>query len=145
MKDTSPTFSIKLVDFLDCLLGTTDKQEVKAHIAELVEIVAKDKQLCFVEWPDEVNLISKPRIWRWKDWITANDRIERQRLYSHQQRVKRFIFEANVRMVASFCRSYFLMDEGKATETAFTLVKNEKMVAIRNIGCKKLITKEEEL
>lgn len=141
-----PSFQITLEDFLNSHLGSDHSRPIPQHLAEIVEIISKDLLVCYVQWPDQYSPhLDGPILWRYKYWYDDNERIMRARKRSEDERIKRFIFEANVRLVARFCKTHFGQDDNWSSVTAFSLMKKGNMKAIKALGIEKLIETEEEL
>lgn len=141
-----PSFQISLEDFLDSHLADAHSRPIPHHIAEIVEILAKDRLLCYVQWPDKYSPhLDGPVLWRYKYWAEDFERTMRARKRSEDERVKRFIFEANVRLVARFCKTQFGQDDNWSSVTAFSLMKKGNMNAIKALGIESLIEREDQL
>lgn len=146
MKPTNPSFQITLQEFLDLHLGELHSRPLPVNLAEVIEAITKGKSLVHIQWLDENgDALSQPVIWYYKYWADSVERFNRQKAYSHQQRVKRFLFEANVRIVARACKEYFKMDENWSQMTAYSLVKGNKLKQIQVIGVPRLLEREDEL
>lgn len=142
-----PNINLPLSQIVKLILRDDFERDIPTPLAEIIEILAKDTLICHVQWNDKYNPdLTGPKLWLYQAWATHSDRWERAKKKSEEERVKRFIFEANVRIVTKACKAYLNLDDNWGTSTAFALLKQNRMIAIEAIcGKNKLITKEEEL
>ena len=149
MKKNSPlTITIPLEDLYDCILGHEKRgvQSIPLETASLLHELVKHGTAYKVEFSDQWGeALECPLFWSYKEWSESNQRYEKQKNYSQRERIKSFIFDANIKIVSKYLIKELLYEEESAVALAYSLLKGQKYGNIRAIGIKKLITKEEEL
>lgn len=147
MKDQDPPITIPhLSQFISILLGDSHSHPIPANIAEIVEVLAEGTCLCAIQWPDSNSPhLRTPLLWNYGAWLTSTEKWQKASNYSREQRVKRHIQEANIRLVARACKFELGQDDHFAQLTAFSLVTKNRLAAIRELGITKLIEREDEL
>ena len=151
MKKEEPKLTVNLYEFCTIYLGGADSRSLESiiHLVEPIEILLKkaDTQLFFIQHPSPHDLaIFYPVLWSYPKWKESCELWERQKAYSEEQRVLRYILDENVRRVSKALQEteWILLDEEHATPCAYSLVKNKREKAIKLLGVK-LVTKKEEL
>lgn len=148
--DKEPSFNITLSEFLLSHLREDFSIPISHRLGEIVESISRDKLLCHVQWKDHDGvLLHSPVLWRYKYWVESVDKWVDNKKKSEQERVRHFIFLANVKIVTKLCMTYMLMDEHRANELALNVVRYNKpkfYEMLKLLGAEvKLITKEDEL
>lgn len=96
----------------------------------------------------KVDLDSSPsRIWWYSEWKTNQDIREKQRIYSENERIKRWLLTANIAMVAKAIVKKSKVSQNCAEAMAYTLVKNPDSGTVLSyfFGVNKLKEKVEEI
>jgi hypothetical protein len=86
-----------------------------------------------------------PVLWQWKEWYDSSEKWKRDKDRSEKDRVRRWIAEANTKIIAKRLMLVYEFDEAQAFTTASRLLRQGKLGNIRALGVNKLVTKEEEL
>ena len=138
------TITINLLDYLDDFLGENHSRPVRKYIAEILEVKLKDKLIIYVQRSDENGReLSQPILWQYKYWAESQDRERRAKIRSENERIARFLLEENVKLVARACITYFNMDISCAQATAFSIIKNNKQAALKELSVTLYKTLEE--
>lgn len=157
MNNTELTITLPISTLVDLALGIRKKNghteqmwnsiEIPPLLAEIIEAKTGNKNNCYIQHADEMSPhLDWPLLWELSAWHIEYDSWMRQKIHSDKERVKRFIFEANVKIIARAIMELLGSDNFESCKlTAFSLLKNNKMGNIRAIGVTKLITREEEL
>lgn len=147
MKKEEPQITTDLREYIDIFLGDSHYREHKyPKTAEIIEIKARNTFICYIQWKDEYDKpLRLPVVWSYAAWADSEERRARAKKRSEEQRVERFIFEANTKIVAKACERYFNMDNTMATATAISMLRGKKVTAIKEVGVNKLIESESEL
>ncbi len=142
-----PDVTLKLSQVLQAYLGEQHSVTIPPDVAFIIEAKSKGLLTCYIQWTDEFSSpLDMPILWWYKNWKESCELYDRQKAYSHKQRIERFLLEANVKDVAyQLMQPPFLMDNSHAQATAFSWVKNRKTNKLKAIGINKLKEKEEEL
>jgi len=147
MKKPPDTITLPLDEYLEDTLGENHSVPIRASVAEILDIKLKNRLTYYVQWPDKYNPdLKRPLLWRYKAWIESVDLWERQRKRANDERVARFIFEANVKLVAKQITYKYNMPIERSTLCALSIIKCKTMhLKVAQCGVKKLIEKESEL
>ena len=86
-----------------------------------------------------------PVLWRQDDWQRSKNNYDRQKAYSEKMRVESFIRKTNEENVLKLLCNDFGFDESTGAQFAAKLVRTGSVAALKELGLKKVITKEEEL
>lgn len=147
MQSTEELITIPLKDYVRAVLGHTqlfNQRPIPSHIAEIIIAKTKNSRLCYIQLEDELgNQLESPVLWDFKSWKDSQELWEKQKAYSHRQRVARFILDANVRRVKKVLIEY--MEPEFAEATAYQLCAKRAMGKLAVFGITKLIEREEEL
>lgn len=160
----NPKITIYLKDFLDSHLGRREDgshmwycRPVDDNIASVIEHLTGNKHTCYIEHFDSTSevverpldslpLPGKPILWEYSAWVSHSVRWQLSQQRSNKERIQRFIFEQNVKIIAKKFMEFCCVDNLEvAKATAYSMLKNGMYGNIRALGVKKLITKEEEL
>lgn len=140
-----PSFEISLTDFLAILLREDHCTEISPKLASIVEVLSANKCICHVQWTSFTGeRLSSPLLWRYKYWIDSSEKWLESKRRSEEARVKKYIFDANIRRLSRAYVAQFNMDETKATDLSITILSRNLVGGVRLVGVK-LITKESEL
>jgi hypothetical protein len=147
MKPPKDTITLPLDEYLADLLGENHSVPIRANVAEILDIKLKGKCTYHIQWPDAYNPdLRKPLLWSYAAWVESVELWERQRKRSHDERVARFMFEENVRILARHLVWKYCMTEDRAPLCALSIMKcATKDLKVSQCGIKKLITSEDEL
>lgn len=148
MKD--PDINIKLKELVDAKLGTLDSASISEDLAFKISVVLKANPECFncaIQWPhSELDPeLTTPILWRYQPWIDSQEKWQRVKRWSEEQRKIRFIFEANCNLVSKALIRYLGWERDRANTLAYSLLKSERWLVIKEIGVQKLITTIEEI
>ena len=97
----------------------------------------------FEEW--DGTPLTLPVLWSYPEWYESRTNYKRLKDKSEKERVAKWIFEANVKIIARAIMEQEVLSPDQARAVAYIWLKGGKMGKIRAVGVKKLITKEEEL
>lgn len=115
MKQDKPTIEIYVSDFIQSHLGISINKEtgqieqgqhvyasrpILPYIAEILFAKFQNKSVCYIEFPTDVSAYRTPILWAWNDWIMSSDRESRIKEYSRMERIRRFILEKNMHIIA---------------------------------------------
>lgn len=147
-ESTYITLSVK--SFIDVALGRSywHDRPLPPDVGEILLLITRNSPEfgCFIQTRDEFNQpLSEPVLWKYSAWSDSHERYVRQKKRSEEERVKRFIFEANVNTVAKRIAAVLGVTGDAGRMTAIQLVRANKQGTLRFLGVNKLITKEEEL
>jgi len=147
MSKHNNTITLHFATFIELTLGARHCRELPNYeLGLIVQEMVKDETLFKVQFEDhEGSPLVYPILWYYRDWHDSLANYKRQKAWSHKERVKRFIQEANIKIVARHLVMEYSYDEDRAKTQACHLVSLGKFGSIRAIGVKKLVTKEEEL
>lgn len=98
---------IVLSDFVTILLGNSEWQHCPLYIAEKIQEVDTDNQYTFVELPNALNGLDRPKVWNIKDWKQSYERLQKRRQLSE--------LENKVHAIYSECRNRALVHLVKLT------------------------------
>ena len=149
LEDNSITVDLR--EFIYCILG--DDQDglmcrpIHPNVALILAHKVNQTQKWHVEFDDrEGNPKEFPVLWRWSEWKTDSETYARRKKCSEEDRVNRFIKEANMRkFVKSIMKSHSLT-EGQARRIAHNLLsKDADMSVLSFFGIDKKITTIEEV
>ncbi len=146
MKDQLIT--LPLVSFIKSHLGYGhwECRPIPKEIGMIIVALTKNERLAYVQWLDEQNdPLEEPILWDYAHWVASAERHKRAKDYSHKQRVKRFLLEANTLIVGKAYQEFSGVDGEAALVTARMLLEKEKYRQIKVFCREKLLTKEEEL
>lgn len=147
-ESTYITLSVR--SFVNVALGNNywNDRPLPPDIGELLLLITNNNPEfgCFIQTSDEFNQpLSEPVLWKYSAWSDSHERYMRQKKRSEEDRVRRFIFEANVNTVAKRIAIVLGISGDAGRMTAIQLVRTNKQGTLRFLGVNKLITKEEEL
>ena len=148
MKEKSDIFiTLPLNDFISILLREDESFSVSNKLGLAIDALSKDQLLVHVQWVSfEGKALSSPLVWRYKEWVASSQKDAIAKKRSADERLAKFIFDANMRKVSrALMRSPHMMDESFAISTAFGLIKNNRIGVIKHLLGVELITKESEL
>lgn len=146
-RDKEPSLTLPISKITDLILGQGywDSVLIDEELAEAILIVTKNEKFCYIEMPDEFNLLTQPKLWRLGKWQDAHETFMRQKRWSDRQRSLRNIQDYNVKIVAKvLVRDYYKTEEN-AKDTALGLVSRNKLQQIKALGVEKLVTDEKEI
>jgi len=139
---------------VDDLLGESDFVEIKQQTAEIILLVCKNKESfdVHIQSPldrNNVTLYNKPitkwRLWRLHYWRISTERWLKDKRREDDERNARFLFEANVKMIANRIKCNLGADENVALITATRWLRKEQWGNITFCGVKKLYTNVKEI
>ena len=137
----------------ELLLGV-DHRPISTEIANIIYSHFQNKTSYFVEyerWDDPRSenptsiLLERPNLWRFDNYLQSSEKWKSARNWSEQERIKRWIAEANVKIVSAGLVRLWQFDEERAHILAYRLVHANKWGNIKALGIMKRITKKEEL
>lgn len=135
-KSDEPSFNITLSEFLDSHLRTDFCTLISKRIGEIIEVLAKDKLICHVQWTDyDGKKLAQPMLWRYKYWVESTDRYAAAKERAEQEREKRFIFNRNLEILTDACQATMMLDDKWAKDIALSiLLKNKtKMLQVLEV------------
>ena len=144
------TITLPLNDFIWCLLGDNVTGSPCTTITEQTAIILqhhlKDSLVWKVEFCDkEGNKLDKPYLWRYTDWKSSSDTYHRQKLYAHNERIKRWLKDKNIDNLAKCIMKSTKMSIEQARPIAATVFEKGNMEVLNFLGLNRLVTKESEL
>lgn len=157
MSTPIPSFQITLGAFLESHLEDKDGNDIEhrelTHSVFIVDEcikVAKQRGLLWAHlqthsWEGEE--LDVPVLWRYKAWIKENEHQKELKRISIEERITRFIRDANVRIIAKALKEeiYWSHTDEQRTMIALQLLKQNNKAVLTAIGVEKLVTKESEL
>ena len=84
-------------------------------------------------------------MWDYAAYMNSSDLWRRQKDYSHKDRVKVWLREANIKIAIRAIKLSLDFDDEKASSFAYKLVTMNKKHQLRALGMTKFLTREEEL
>jgi hypothetical protein len=148
MKD--PDITIKLRELVSSHLGSLDCLSITEDLAFKIGVILKanpDCYACSIQYPHSEYdpELNHPVLWQYQRWIESTEKWERAKRWSEEQRKLRFIFEANCNLVSKAITRYLGLERDRANALSYSLVKNNRVVILKEIGVDKLITTIEEI
>jgi hypothetical protein len=142
---------IELGRLLKLTLAGEDFRIIDADIAGAFYAICQNRVLCYVQRPDDNSVdilgrkINSYILWDIKAWRRDSTKTQNDRIKSEQERVTRWIFQANTAKIAKAL--YQLTGiEGKTAEImAMNMLHKQESKLIAKIGVKRLAEKEEDL
>jgi hypothetical protein len=154
-KKEQTLITIPLADFIQSLLqefksgdftSGLEKVRITKDIALILENCLKGTLTHKVEFNDwDGNPLEHPTLWRYDEWFHAYERDKRQKDYSEQERIKRWIEQKNVDNLTRVLMRKQSLSESFARPLAYRLVKSGNMEIMSFMGLNKLVEREEEL
>jgi hypothetical protein len=145
----SSTITLSLDSFIELALGSEKKgcRELPDYETGLIaNELYKDSTLYKIQFEEFDGCpLMYPKLWSYDEWYTSSTKYKRDKLRADIERVRGWIFDANVKIVTKHLVRELLFDEDRARANAYSLLTAKKYGNIRALGIKKLITKEEEL
>lgn len=142
--------TIPLKDLYWCLLGDDTSGSPCTKITNDIALVLAPRligsYLYHLQLLDhEGNKLPLPVLWRFDDWQKSKNNYDRQKAYSEKIRIESFIRKTNEEnLVRHLCKEYGF-DEYTAAPFASRLVRKGSVEALKGLGLKKVVTKEDEL
>jgi hypothetical protein len=114
---------IILRDFLEILLGTASCAGCPEYIAQKVRLLDPEEIFAHVEFPNDENELSKPRIWWAVEWRTSYTKYVRTKELSARER-QVYVLSGELRavIVKKLCAMTGLEEE-QAIKVAIPLIK----------------------
>lgn len=142
--------TLPIKEFLHLCLGRGywSDRPIPKQTAELIRAITKNSpesgyHIQFNSRAGEP--LNEPVLWSYSFWVQDNEKTMLQRAFSERQRNDRFVFEANVRLVARAYTKYTLVEGDLAQITAFQYVKKNMKAQMREIGVEKLFDNVNQL
>lgn len=150
MSPSNELITIPLKDLLWLLLGDDvsgyPNSRVPFPTADILAVRLKDNNLYHLQLDDNDGVpLPMPILWRMRDWISSEERYKKQKAYSDKLRVESFIRKSNEENVTRLLCQEFGFDINNAPMLASKLVRISSVTGLKELGLKKVITKEEEL
>lgn len=149
-----PLLTLVLQSYIDAVLGLNletgfyryESNSIPMEEAKNIFQLTKNQHSCHIEFKSlEGAPLQFPLLYTLQAWQNSAERFEKQKAYSHKQRIDKFIQEANVKIVMKTLDVHWGIEGITAEMTAHKLVTQKKWRQIAALGVKKLVTKEEEL
>lgn len=151
LQNITPLVSLPLDVLVHDLLGEAHYVSVSKLTAEIIFGHCKNKHTCYVQFPGDNDVdvlgrfISEPLLWSMSAWKSSVERAAKQRLRSEYDREQRFIFEANVKLVAKRLATFSGLEFEIAKLMAWRWLKDGQHDKIKAVGVVKLYTTIKEL
>lgn len=148
MKD--PDITIKLRELVSSHLGSLDCLSITEDLAFKIAVILKanpDCYACAIQYPHSEYdpELTTPVLWRYQRWIDSTEKWERAKRWSEEQRKLRFVFEANCNLVTKAIVKNLGLEKNRAIALSYSIVKNNRVVILQEIGINKLIASVEEI
>lgn len=147
-KDNELTITLPLSEYVRFHLGDGywHNRTISQTLAEIIFAKTKNLHTCYIQFVDEYDShLESPVLWDYGAWQDAHEHFMRNKRWAASERSKRNVFDANVKLALKYVKSYLLLEGDIANITAYSLVKNNKIGALRAMGCKKIYEREEEI
>ena|SRR5689334_3685857 len=147
---STPLVTFRLSSIVTDLLRGHDYVNVSQETAELLLVACKNQHTCHIQLPFHENLdifnqpITEPRLWAFNAWQASTERWLRQKKISDNERDKRNIFDANVKIVTKALLRISPINPDAAMMLARHALQTYPE-SIKAMGVKKLIEKVEEI
>ena len=141
--------TLKLQTLVDLCLRDAHSISIDKSTATLIFALTQNKHTCHVQFTDLEygdELVS-PVLWNLHQWRMSTDRWKQTKAWAEKEKIKDWIFKANVDRVAKYIgkKCPCLMGTDASRAIAYGLLKRNNIEGIRAIGCNKLIERQEEL
>ena len=118
---------------------------IDKSIADVIFAICRNEHTCYIEYPSEFSMRSSPILWAFNEWKQSNELNERIKKRAHDERVDRFLFVDNVKILAEAAVKKYGFTYAQAEAMALKWVKTGNKGALIITGVEKLKTKESEL
>ena len=147
MKKEIQTITLPLDEYLRDKLGDNHCVSIRSSTATIIEAKLKGNLTYKIQFPDRYSPdLEQPLLWRYSAWSESVELWERQRKRAHDDRVTRYLLDANIKIVARRLSDLYNMGTESATMIALSIVKDKTNMEkkTKHIGVV-ILTKESEL
>lgn len=150
MSHIIPNVSLPLDVLVNTILRDEHYVPVPDTVAEILFHHTKNNHTCYIQFPGDQDVdilgrfLTHPLLWSISAWRNSSERAMRARLRSQHEREQRFIFDANIKLVAKkMCTATGINFEICKLEARRWLLRKDSRV--HAVGVVKLYTTIEEL
>lgn len=138
--------TIPLSKFVALALRHDEHVEIDQQLAELIVLLTRNDDICYVQFPSLDNLdVKHPRLWRIHEWRISSEKEQRAKARSERERVERWIREKNISIIARAILRYALVTETQASLLANRWMNRGDKARWELIGATKLAQSENDL
>jgi hypothetical protein len=142
--------SVPLEELLNAILpkeGAEQNRAIAKNLALILDNALKDRldyKVQFTSFDEEE--LTHPLLWLYKDWYNCSSHYYANKERSEQERVERWIKNANINNLTRALIKSQGLDESFARKTAIEILKKgTSLEVLKLFGLNRIITKENEL
>ncbi len=147
----TPNVSLPLDILIHDLLGHNHYVPVSPITAEVILMHTGNKHSCHIQLPSDNDVdilgrfIDSPLLWDWNAWNVSVERYHKNKIRAQQEREARFVFEANICLVAKKILIMAFVKEDAARMLAHKWLSKKDYARIKAVGVKRLYEHVKEL
>lgn len=134
---------------IDLALSGEDYKVIDDALAQNIKLLGASPHICYLQSPGEVDVTGRKCeryiLWNIIAWRKSIERDRNIKIQAQKDRVRRWIFDSNVNLVAKYITRLTGIEGDAAHTLAHKYMSLSRTELIKRLGVNKLIEKEEEL